>query len=75
MCSTQLITFQIEKIVTTVSLPPTQSVSEMCSEYAQSILEKARTMKRRSLSEVLSGSSSDAIQVAPSLTVVKAGQS
>jgi len=60
---------QIEKIVTTIALPTQKDVKEICSDYAQSILDKAMTMKRRPLPDMLGGESTgkDAINLIETL--------
>ena len=54
---------QIEKIVATVPLPQGREINEICSDYAQSILDKANTVAKRPLKEFLPDATSEAFSL------------
>ena len=54
---------QIEKIVATIPLPQGREINEICSDYAQSILDKANTVAKRPLKEFLPDATSEAFSL------------
>ena len=54
---------QIEKIVSTIPLPQGREINEICSDYAQSILDKANTVAKRPLKEFLPDATSEAFSL------------
>ena len=54
---------QIEKIVATIPLPLSKDISEISSDYAQSILDKAATVAKKPLKEFLPEASPEAFSL------------